>query len=277
MPINLFDAARGNAVSLRQRLDDALVALPQPDRDALTAFRDHVQDQGRVGLNMRMSTAAEFLADSTHQNIYDFAAQQAKITGHTEDEVLRRKLGSWYDKRTAFDNACHDGRHFRYGALNAGGLGASYYGDWCAIVAETKWTACALVYLEADSLKTYMLPGVPALDQAAIATAAAPSALKGTLAALKHAVALPGLPTNQWPQALCSSTEYIEAIFTGGLEPRELESMRVAKKTYEVYADFAYEFLAGGATDDERNLMALFGIVVKGLQRTGIPVETIDV
>ncbi|MBF0531313.1 MAG: hypothetical protein HQK55_18995, partial [Deltaproteobacteria bacterium] len=67
--------------------------------------------------------------------------------------ILEEKLGKYYDRRLAFDNAFEDGTRFRYGALNAGGVGLSLFGDFCMVLNRSFMESLNdAVYLPDDSL-----------------------------------------------------------------------------------------------------------------------------
>ena len=72
---------------------------------------------------MKLFVIGDLLNGRAYQNKHEWAHEQVGHSGRTPDEILRENLGSYYEKRIAFDNAFNDGVRFRYGALNAGNLG----------------------------------------------------------------------------------------------------------------------------------------------------------
>ena len=93
-----------------------------------------------------------FLQQGERKTIYDVAASDAASGLMTVDDVLRKKLGPWYERRIDFDARFVGAKDFRYGALWMGGAGCTGYGDFCIVFATV---AVARAYVREDSLSGF--------------------------------------------------------------------------------------------------------------------------
>jgi hypothetical protein len=270
---DLFDAAQSNAGLLHEQFK-ALCDSRSSDKPRLQAFAEHVENEGRIAINMRMSVLGSFLSVGRHVNVYEWAAFHVTYSSRSREEFLREKLDKFYEQRIAFD-VCLGGERLRYGALNSGGIGASNYGEFC-VVFQDSFVAKAgdLAYLRADSLKTYLLPGV-VVDENGLSRDVAPHSHRQYLAALKHASEACALPADRWPALLCSSHEYMEVLFVESPSPADVEVIRLSHLDHEGYFYFAFEEARGKLSEVERHLVDDFKLILQLLRKHALTLEVV--
>src|ERR1039457_6438813 len=132
--LNLFDIAGDNATALDDRFS-ALTSSASPGlKSSLQKFIELVLRHGLVTINMRPMSLMSFLVLGSHQNMYEWACSRADESGRFSEDILLERLGVFYASRTTFDRSFVNGEAFRYGALNAGGLGTFDYGEYCVVL-----------------------------------------------------------------------------------------------------------------------------------------------
>jgi hypothetical protein len=273
--MDLFQIASENTASLAQRFEDAKVGRTPEHAACLTGFADRVTESGTASINMRPWVLGSLLSGRPHQNIYEWAAEQASLSGRPRADILRERLRSWYDRRVAFDAAFDDGERFRYGALYLGGLGASSYGQFCTVLREEFLKQQPrLAHLANDSLSTYV-SSANVVDEEAIRRDSAPHSHRGLLAALKHADALPGKGESDWAALLCNDSDYVEAIFVGDLTAELIERVRVSKMEYNRLWNLAFSDFGAERKEEERALAHDFESIVRLLGERDMELEQV--
>jgi hypothetical protein len=274
--MNLFAIAANNATSLEKQFAELKSRLDPADADCLVRFADHIAQRGRVSINMRQTVLISFLLSGRHQNLYEWAEWRAKYSSRSAEEIVREKLDKFYERRVAFDRRFERGEHFRYGALNIGGMGAVSYGDFCSVVEDEFFADHSdVAYLRSDSLQTYLLPG-PVVDDAAIHRDAAPHSHRHCLAALKHYDEIRRKPEEQWPSLLCSGSDYVEVIFVGNITPNHLEEVRISRSDYDLFFLYAFEEFREKLKDADRFLVDGFVMILQHLEERNIPLKVIE-
>lgn len=273
--MDLFIVAKANGQDLHARMQAVSSSLSLSERTSLKRFADRVRKDGHISINMRQSVLLSFLVSSAHQNIYEWAAARAVRSTKTQEEIMRQQLGTYYEKRTAFDGFFTDGDKLRYGALNVGGAGASHYGDFCTVVksasAEHKFR---VAYLRGDSLKTYMLPA-SRVDGTAVERDAAPHSHRHCIATIKHARDVVGTAETDWPTILCNSEDFIEAIFAGEFVANDIECVRMIRADHEALYEFAFEDFQTKLNKSEKIEIDNFILILDELVRCGIRLEVV--
>lgn len=271
--LDLFAAARSNAEPLYERFQDLCDSRPS-DGAQLRAFAQHVESEGRIAINMRLSVLVSFLSTGRHENVYEWAAFHAAESSKSIEDFLREKLHGFFDRRIAFDGSI-GGERLRYGALNTGGLGASNYGEFCVVLVDPFVARAGdVVYLRADSLKTYLLPG-GLVDEDGLQRDVAPHSHRQFLAALKHPSEACSLPPARWPAVLCSSENYVEVLFVESPSPEDVEAVRLSQLDHEGFFYFAFEEARGKLSEFDRHLVDEFKLAVKLLRNQGLPLEAV--
>ena len=266
----------GNDPAIERAFHDLCAIAGDPDRASLLAFVEFVAREGRVGINMRPMVLLEFLGNGKLLNIHEWAARASVHGGLSAEEALRQKLGSYYDRRVAFDGAFEEGHRFRYGALKGGGLGAYQYGELCSIFQHAQVLSFCLVgYLKSDSLNAYMGVGA-VLDEEKLSAECVSDACKHFLAGVKLADAAKSLPADRWPGALCNSVDYIEVILLGDLEPDHLDAVRIAKGDFDLYREYAYNEFREKLSELDRYRVDAFAQIDERLNAAGVPWEPVN-
>jgi hypothetical protein len=273
--IDLFSTAHANVSAIEHRLTTLKLALTSAEADLLDRFGDWIRNGGRTGINMRQTTLLLLITIDSYQNIYEWAKDQSHISGRSVDDILRQRLGSFFQKRITFDAAFDRGLEFRYGTLIVSGLGPTNYGNYCVVLKRDWVSTVKLAYLRADSLRTYMVSDTM-IDVSAIERDAAPSSMAHILASLKHRRTLPVVPEHVWPSMLCSDSDFIEAIFVGQVTSADIEEVRISKSDYDFFFYFAFDDFRGKLDEADKALIEGFNAVIKLLSRKAIHLEVID-
>ena len=120
-----------------------------------------------------------------------------------------------------------------------------------------------------------MEPG-PAVDEDAVRRDATPHTHRHFLATCKHASEAPGTPDDQWPTLLCSSSDYVEVIFTQRITPSDLDAVRMHSSEHELFFEYAFEEFRERLTDADRLLTGSFAMILDRLDGHGVPLEVLD-
>jgi hypothetical protein len=255
--MDLFDIALRNAMRLDERLARWMATMPSPAKDSLVAFVDVVRCGGRVAVNMRPWNVVDLIENNRHLNMYEAAEEAATLAGKQPDEILRNRLGDWYARRVAFDDCFLDGRCFRYGALNIGGLGATDYGTFCIVMQRGFPSDGRVAYLKTDSLCGYTDAG-GTVDVASLEVDVAPQTDCHVLAALKHAPDIESLEEGKWPSLLCSNDEYVEVIFVARIRCDVVEEVRVSRKELSIAEDLCFDAHRRKLRNEEKALASIY-------------------
>ncbi len=209
-----------------------------------------------------------FLTTGRHLNAYERAEMAAKGSGLTRKEELERHQGKYYAKRSGFDAAFESGEDFRYGALNAGGMGARHYGEYCVVLkGEFPETAQEIAYIKDDSLSYVDSAGN--VDVAQLEKNLAMASHKGQLAAIKHENEIPTSAEVGWPALLCSDT-YIEAVFLQSPTPVAIDRVRISVQDRREYMRLAYKARTTELDETERKRSRQYMEIRKLLQKKNI-------
>ena len=274
--MDLFTIAEENSSTLEGRFENLISSLTQTDAGALNRFFQRLEKEGRVAINMRQTVLLSFLTFGKHQNIHEWAQLRIGKSSKSKEEILREKLGEFYEKRSTFDTAFEEGEKFRYGALNIGGLGVTHFGEFAIVLKENLFTAdVKIAYLKSDSLKSYMLPG-PIVDEDGVRRDVALHSHKQHLASLKNANEITTVLEDKWFSLVCSEDEYVEAIFVGDVPSTSSETIRMAKVDYDDLFQSAYEDFSRGLGDAERFRIDTFVMILQQLEAHNITLETVD-
>ncbi len=153
--VDLFSIAKKNADNVYKAFNDAITGLPDNEAKQAREFAQWVEAEALISINLRLFVIAELLCGTPYRNIHEWSQEQATLSGRTKDEILRERLKHFYEKRMTFDHAFEMGEHFRYGALNAGCLGLSAYGAYCAVLTyDFQQSLNQSAYLPDDSLES---------------------------------------------------------------------------------------------------------------------------
>lgn len=260
--MNLFQIAHDNASSLEAQLEEHRQRLADGELDSFDRFAERIRIAALVSMNMRPWVLTEVVLNG-HQNIYEWATEQSVLSGRPQREILNEKLTTWFERRLRFDTAFDDGEHFRYGALNVGGVGSTRYGNFCVVLKGAFLEGLTtLAYLKNDSLRCYFTHA-GLVDDMRLRAEVALHEHRHYLAALKHASALSRGSDSEWAQMVCSDSEYIEAIFIGDVSMPEIEEVRVQRTEYERLWNLAFSDFGSSRKDEERALLNDFVVILR--------------
>ena len=261
--IDLFALAQANAPELEHAYADAQSLRPQADQSHVQAFVDWVDNSSRISINVRVYLVAEIVTGGKYQNIYDWADEQAAVSGQQRETILRERLKQFFDKRISFDNAFENGDSFLYGALNCGGLGLSAYGSCCMVLTQKFEKASTKVaYLNGDSLKV-CVDAHGAVNELQVRQNSAPSSHRAVLAAIKHSADLKSSVPADWATLLFGGGSYMEAVFVGNVLVDSLECVRMSAVDYQRHWDMAFSSFGKSFNEAERALIHDFVQIMK--------------
>lgn len=239
MSDTLFDLARRASHALAKAFSELAKRTP-----SAIDLQQQVSTDGRVSVNMKPARLLEFLETGRRTNVFEWAAEVAR-PGRSKQAILREHLKGWYPGRTRFEKRYAGGGSFHYGALNIGGLGVPRFGDYCAVTKrDAPATETRLVFLSHDSLKGFHDSSGRLLERLLVRGIAVP-ALVGELSALKLQKDLDGSPED-WPIAVCSDSDFVEAVFSDAPTLDRLEEVRIAKSEYSRLQRLALRATATG-------------------------------
>jgi len=154
--IDLFASAKDNIPFYADRYDRL---VGDSGSGKVVLFARVVGEKGEVVFNMRDSVLLSIVDGGVYLNIYEWASEQPIHSLKSAEDLLKEKLGPYYEKRMAFDSSFRRGENFKYAALSIGGLGAQRYGRFCVVMHPKIFVdSDEVVYLPRDSLHTYVVP-----------------------------------------------------------------------------------------------------------------------
>lgn len=253
--LDLYELARLNGDSMRERYEQLRDGSPGGS-DVMERFCQRVERDGRVSINTRSARLLWMLRNGYYPNPHDEARERARREGGDSEDHLRRQQGDFYRKRVTFERSFVDGESFRYGALNMGGAGLSYYGLYCLVLRDPDDGELAAL-LPANSLMRFMNDEL-FLDASALKREVAPWPNRHHMAACKHVRDVASIPDAAWPTMICHTTEmdesFVEIILGSPVTPQALIELRVDKARLD---DLVAGLVTGALTSYERTeLMA---------------------
>ncbi|MBF0550361.1 MAG: hypothetical protein HQK60_07490 [Deltaproteobacteria bacterium] len=273
--MNLFKIAQENAASLEAQLNQIMDKSSPATKLCLADFQNWVLDEAGISINMKAAVLSIFMTTEKHQNIHEWAAEQAELSLRPRQEILEEKLGKYYDRRLAFDNAFEDGTRFRYGALNAGGVGLSLFGDFCMVLNRSFMESLNdAVYLPDDSL-VCCFNELHQFDVEAVRRKVCPHTHRHYLVVIKHATVVQQTSREQWGRVILADGNYIEAIFTADIMPDHIAEVRVKKDKYDELFNLAFDDFGRKLDEAETAQVLHFVQILKVTRRRSISLEVL--
>ncbi len=252
--LDLFDIADNNAKKINETFNETIANLSEPKAIEAKNFAQWVESMALISINLRLFVITEILNGIPYKNIHDWAQEQAALSGRKKDEILRERLKSFYDKRMAFDQAFQNGECFRYGALNAGGLGLPIYAPYCTVLTHNfhdtlKQSAC----LSGDSLEICFSKSNK-FDATNLTHSIAPFSHRHCLATNQLIAKIDITQKNDWSQLLIStdSNQYFEIIFIGAITLDDLHCVRLSTNEYQQKWNLAFANFGTSLSEPER-------------------------
>jgi len=252
--LDLFDIATNNAKNIDKTFNETIANLSEPKSSAAKNFAQWVESMALIAINLRLFVITEILNGIPYKNIHEWAQEQAVLSGKNKDEILRERLKGFYDKRMAFDQAFQEGECFRYGALNAGGLGLSNYGLYCTVLTHNFHdTLIHSACFSGDSLEICFSKS-STFDPTALIQSIAPFSHRHWLATSQLIADIDTAQQSDWSQLLIStdSKQYFEIIFIGEVTLNDLKCIRVSTKEYQQKWDLAFASFDKSLSEPER-------------------------
>lgn len=274
--MNFFHVCRRNTTSLEARFRDCIAARDDGERAVIGRFAEVVREKGRIALNLRPMGLLDLLQSNRLLNVYQWAALKVNKSKKVREEIIKDRLGEYYERRVAFDRHFVDGEDFKYGALSTGGLGADKYGEYCIVLSRDALENGGDVgYLQADSLSRY-LTSDSAVNEEELVRDCAPDSHRQILAAIKHSLAILCLAESRWSSLLCNNDDYLEAIFTGEIASNKIDSVRIDKLDYDLCMEYGFNEHRQRLSDADRLWIEAFCLIDECLDDLGLAWETVD-
>jgi hypothetical protein len=257
--LDLFAIAGANGAAVRTAFEALVAALAADRAGQVEHFARWVEKEALIAINVKLFVIVELLNGRGYQNSYDWAREQAHLSGRGIEEALRERLGEWYERRTTFDRSFRDGELFRYGALNAGGTGVDKLFDpFCVVLTRIfQGALMAVAYLPGDSLKIcFGADGI--FDDAAIQRRATPHTHRHLMVALERANEISGVDERRWPELVSSGLQYFEVVFVGEVSLDAVGCVRVSKGQFDRLWNLAFGNFGRKLGDAERALVQDF-------------------
>ena len=250
-------AENGNEAIARSYEVLAQEAAPAPAATELAAFADYVQDNQRLSINMRASRCADFFEERVWLTLYAWAERRARDEGCDVQDILRKRLRSFYPKRIAFDEAYDPEHSLHYAAVNTGGAGATFFGQFCCVIEDDYVREDGkAAFLMGNSLVRYV-DDRNQIDHERLRGEICTRSECHHLATIKYADRLiRGCACDGWPSLVCSGCEYIEVLFSGTVHTSCIAEVRVDREAMRgVYQDALFARLAGDTLDTTTTLV----------------------
>lgn len=273
--LDLFAIAKGNANAVQTAFDSAVTAMP-PDQAALVReFAAWVEAEALVSINVKLFVVVEFLNGGRYQNMYEWAQEQARLSGRSADDALRERLHKYYEKRVTFDRAFNDGERFRYGALNGGGAGLPEYDPYCVVLTRDFQTSLSdIACLPGDSLDIFFAAD-GTFDAAVVQSRTAPHTHRHLMAAKERANEVPLTNERDWAGLVASPGRYFEVVFICDVALDTVECVRMLETEYDRMWDMAFASFGRKLGDAERALVHDFVQMRRGVVDGKIQVEVV--
>jgi hypothetical protein len=251
--MDLFKLAADNKIPLEEDFKTLKDRCPPPDVGVLDQFVDKVKKDGRISINMRPRIAADFVRSDSYLNMYEAAQEAEELSNRSKDEILRERLGGYYIRRTTFDASFNEGKSFKYGALNIGGIGAPRYGLFCVVLNnDFSKDNAKIAYIKKDSLNHYTSDdGV--INEGLFLRDLAVESNRQNLAAIKHAGEIENR-IDDWPEMFCCEKEYMEAIFIADLNTSNTSEVRITESDYKDFWNKCFNSQGRDLSDGEKAL-----------------------
>jgi len=271
---DLGDFAQAAAASLDVRYD--LLMGATPPRPALSRFASWILSHTSLSINCRFGAVGTLLMGGTYSNMHDLAKVHADHIGKPSDEVLRARLGAYFEKRMAFDRQFVNGDQFNYAALTSSGCSLTAYGPICLrLKPEFSATTPPLAYVVGDTLDQYTTTSPPSVDLAKLASSIAPHSHRHKLAVLAFGSTIATSPGSMWGRLICKKTSYIESIFISKLTKADVEVYEVSKDEHDLMKDRLYRLVFGKADDAEKLAASLYSVFLTMADTGELRIEVI--
>jgi hypothetical protein len=275
--LDLFDIAANNTDNINKNFDETIANLSEQKANEAKSFAHWVESMALISNKLRLFVITENLNGIPYKNIQEWAQEQAALSGRKKDEILRERLKKFYVQRMAFDQAFQKSEYFRYGALNAGGLGLSIYGSYCTVLTRRFHdTLNQSVCLSGDSLKICFSKSSK-FNATALTQSIVPFSHRHKLTTNQLIAEIDAAQQNDWSQLLIStdSKQYFEVIFIGAVTLDDLQCVRVSTTEYQQKWDLAFANFGTSLSEPERAEVQDFIQLLRAVKDGKLQLETI--
>ena len=91
--VDVISTAKANTRAHQKAFDGLLQSVDNVYATAVQRFAEVVATKGQISINMRLWVVANFVSEGRYENIYEYSARAAELSGRLQDEILREKLG----------------------------------------------------------------------------------------------------------------------------------------------------------------------------------------
>ena len=190
---------------------------------------------------------------------------------------MRERLKGFYQKRMTFDRAFQYGERFRYGALNAGGLGLSVYAPYCAVLSPDFSNALdQIACLPGDSLDI-CFARAGKFDHIDLEKSVGPYSHRHWMVTSQRIGEIDSTPKHYWQQLLVSLDfkRYFEIIFIGDVSLKDLYCVRIPAAEYQAMWELAFANYGRKLSEAERAWVQDFIQLIRASKDGKIQVEVI--
>lgn len=238
--LDLFISAQNNVDVIEAEFKSACVAAGPGQAEVMGRFAAWVEKESTISINVSLSVVISLLNGHRHQNIYEWAAEESRLTHRTMDSILRERLKRFYERRLMFDHAFEQGERFRYAALNAGGAGLPQYKAYCMVMSRVYESALTqTAYWDGDSLEICLLSD-GTLDPGIVVHRAVPRSHRQWLVAKERVSEMRSVQETDWSKLVIASDKYFEVVFIGDVSLGSLESVRIPASEQDRMWDMAF-------------------------------------
>lgn len=184
--------------------------------------------------------------------------------------------GTTSRRREAFEDLWDRGRELVYGAVNAGGLGADMYGEFCLVIANPPRSSPAvLAVFPGDSMQRYT--ELPDVVHEAKAMEEVTSWLdRGHLAAIERCTEVED-DEAVWPGLVCSHDRYLEVVMAPGSAMSSVDEVRLPTGYIAELDELqAQDALGEDLTGEERNQIAAYDVIQSWRRSHGTTITEVD-
>lgn len=268
--------ANDNAKNLLNQYESL---IKDNDPSLLNQFCTIIQNEWTVSINMRPNILIRFFVSGKYKNVHesrgDMIKELARANGILVPQEIADgvRLKKWHNARELFENSINNGKKFKYGALNIGGVGTEKYGDFCIVFDRDYFGfSLTIVFIKEDSLK-YVDDS--RIDEERLRKDIADMNHVQYLATLKHKNDI-DKDNRSYPYIVCNDRTYMESIIQDELSINSIESVRISKKRYDSYYSYLYNYLTSNISVLEKYQLDEFWNIVQFLSKNEIRLEVAD-
>jgi hypothetical protein len=244
-----------------------------------------IEDKWSVSINMPPERIHRFLSLGHCDSIHGYIESLERTIEKTSDidvdreALYRGLLKNWKDKRIAFEKTFDNGKSFKYGALNVGGIGiVGRYGYFCVILDRSEAEKyLSLVFIMCDSLRNYVDDNC-CVNNKKLEKEVSNRNHVQILASAKHKEDIGLTPTNEWSKMICSDTNYIEAIIQDDIKVEHIGIVYIKKSKFDELYNDIFNKLADGSVDGSfvKSYLSDLNTIFEKMDQDGIRWEKLN-